>query len=445
MNMSILSTYEESHTGSRKKYEEAKNIFPSGVTHDNRYATPFPLYMTHGMGSRKWDVDGNEYIDYVCGHGALILGHSHPEIVEVVNNQMALGTHLGACTDQELEWGSYVKALVPSVERIRFHSSGTEATMMAMRLARAYTGKNVVIKLQDHFHGWHDYAISDSAGPSSGVPEAAWGSTKVLPAGDLDAIESFLEINDDVAAIILEPTGAHYGQLMFDVLPYLKGIRELTIKHGVVFIMDEVVKGFRASAVCAQQKYGITPDLTTFAKIIAGSLPGGAVGGKAEIVDMISHTGEFVREQSDRVAHPGTFNANPLSAVAGIKCLEIISRGEVNNIANDLGIRLRNGLNDVFSSLEISGHSYGIGSMVHVVLHDCDCDREICVGDHSRIKRTISEEKTIHLKRSLQNHGVDIMGRNAFLVSAVHTQQDIDSTVDAFEASLRECRNENLV
>ena len=138
--MSILSTYEESHTGSRKKYEEAKNIFPSGVTHDNRYATPFPLYMTHGMGSRKWDVDGNEYIDYVCGHGALILGHSHPEIVEVVNNQMALGTHLGACTDQELEWGSYVKALVPSVERIRFHSSGTEATMMAMRLARAYTG-----------------------------------------------------------------------------------------------------------------------------------------------------------------------------------------------------------------------------------------------------------------------------------------------------------------
>ena len=232
---------------------------------------------------------------------------------------------------------------------------------------------------------------------------------------------------------------------MFDVLPYLKGIRELTIKHGVVFIMDEVVTGFRASAGGAQQKYGITPDLTTFAKIIAGSLPGGAVGGKAEIVDMISHTGEFVREQSDRVAHPGTFNANPLSAVAGIKCLEIISRGEVNNIANDLGIRLRNGLNDVFSSLEISGHSYGIGSMVHVVLHDCDCDREICVGDHSRIKRTISEEKTIHLKRSLQNHGVDIMGRNAFLVSAVHTQQDIDSTVDAFEASLRECRNENLV
>tara|TARA_A100001037_G_scaffold306854_1_gene357257 strand:- start:26252 stop:27457 length:1206 start_codon:yes stop_codon:yes gene_type:complete len=401
--------------------------------------------MTHGNGSKKWDVDGNEYIDYVCGHGALILGHSHPEIVEAVNKQMSLGTHLGACTDQELEWGSYIKRLVPSVERIRFQSSGTEATMMAMRLARAYTGKNIVIKLQDHFHGWNDYAISDSQGPSAGVPSSVWGSIKVLPAGDLIALDEFLNANDDVAAIILEPTGAHYGQLMFDVPNYLEGVRNLTSSYGVVFIMDEVVTGFRASAGGAQQKYDITPDLTTFAKIIAGSLPGGAVGGKAEIVDMISHTGKFVRNASERVAHPGTFNANPLSAVAGAKCLEIISRGEVNTLANNMGNKLRDGFNNVFSSLEISGHSYGIGSMVHVVLHDCDCDREICTGDHTRIKNTIAEEKTIQLKRSLQNHGIDVMGRNAFLVSSVHTEKDIDTTLEAFESSLRQCRNENLV
>jgi len=442
--MSILSTYEESHPGSMSKFQRAQSIFPSGVTHDNRYATPFPLYMTHGKGSKKWDVDGNEYIDYVCGHGALILGHSHPEIVDVVHQQMALGTHLGACTDQELEWGSHVKSLVPSVERIRFQSSGTEATMMAMRLARAYTGKTVVVKLQDHFHGWNDYAISDSSGPSSGVPDVVWGSMKVLPAGDLEILEEFIITNDNVAAIILEPTGAHYGQLMFNVESYLKGVRELTAKHGIVFIMDEVVTGFRASSGGAQQKYGITPDLTTFAKIIAGSLPGGAVGGKADIVDMISHNGKFVRNITDRVAHPGTFNANPLSAVAGSKCLEIISRGEVNTIANNMGIKLRDGINGVFSSLEISGHSYGIGSMVHVVLQDCDCDREICTGDHTRIKNTIAEEKTIQLKRSLQNHGIDVMGRNAFLVSAVHTEQDINDTLEAFETSLRECRDENL-
>ena len=443
--MSILSIYEESHPGSRSKYLQAESLFPSGVTHDNRYATPFPLYMTHGNGSKKWDVDGNEYIDYVCGHGALILGHSHPEIVEAVNKQMSLGTHLGACTDQELEWGSYIKRLVPSVERIRFQSSGTEATMMAMRLARAYTGKNIVIKLQDHFHGWNDYAISDSQGPSAGVPSSVWGSIKVLPAGDLIALDEFLNANDDVAAIILEPTGAHYGQLMFDVPNYLEGVRNLTSSYGVVFIMDEVVTGFRASAGGAQQKYDITPDLTTCAKIIAGSLPGGAVGGKAEIVDMISHTGKFVRNASERVAHPGTFNANPLSAVAGAKCLEIISRGEVNTLANNMGNKLRDGFNNVFSSLEISGHSYGIGSMVHVVLHDCDCDREICTGDHTRIKNTIAEEKTIQLKRSLQNHGIDVMGRNAFLVSSVHTEKDIDTTLEAFESSLRQCRNENLV
>ena len=160
---------------------------------------------------------------------------------------------------------------------------------------------------------------------------------------------------------------------------------------------------------------------------------------------MISHTGQFVRSQSDRIAHPGTFNANPLTAVAGIKCLEIISRGEVNDIANNMGTKLRDGFNNVFSSLEISGHSYGIGSMVHVVLHDCDCGREICTGNHTEIKSTIAEEKTIQLKRSLQNHGIDIMGRNAFLVSAVHTEEDINETINAFEASLLQCRNEDLV
>jgi glutamate-1-semialdehyde 2,1-aminomutase len=443
--MDILTTYHENHPISEAKYLEAKTIFPGGVTHDNRYATPFPLYMTKGEGSKKWDVDGNEYIDYVCGHGALLLGHSHPEIVEAVKSQMSLGTHLGACTDLEMSWGSLIKTLVPSVERIRFNSSGTEATMMAMRLARAYTGKSIVIKLEDHFHGWHDYAISNSSGPGPGVPLGSWGSTKVLPSGNLQVLEDFLTSNDDVAAIILEPTGAHYGQLMFNTQEYLSGVRQLTSAYNVVFIMDEVVTGFRASSGGAQSKYGIIPDLTTFAKIVAGSLPGGAVGGKADIMDMISHTGDPKRDRMERVAHPGTFNANPLSAAAGIKCLEIIAEGQVNDIADKMGLMLKNGINDLFSSMEISGHAYGIGSMIHVVLNDCDCDRETCISDHSKIKNTISSEKTIQLKRSLQNHGIDIMGRNAFLVSGVHTEEDIISTLNSMELSLHDCKKENLL
>ena len=153
----ILDDYIAKHPSSAQRYLEASNIFPGGVTHDTRYAQPFPLYMTHGEGPRKWDVDGNEYIDYVSGHGALLLGHSHPAIAEAVSKQILRGTHLGASTDDEIRWANAIKALMPSVEKLRFHSSGTEATLMAMRLARAYTGKTKVIKLQDHFHGWHDY------------------------------------------------------------------------------------------------------------------------------------------------------------------------------------------------------------------------------------------------------------------------------------------------
>ena len=158
----ILDEYIAKHPGSAQRYAEAVRLFPSGVTHDNRYAQPFPLYMTHGAGPKKWDVDGHEYIDYVSGHGALLLGHSHPAIVSAVAEQMSRGTHLGASTDEEIRWARSIMALMPSIERVRFHSSGTEATLMAMRLARAYTGKDKVIKLQDHFHGWHDYAMAGS-------------------------------------------------------------------------------------------------------------------------------------------------------------------------------------------------------------------------------------------------------------------------------------------
>ena len=267
-------------------------IFPGGVTHDNRYAEPFPLYITHGQGPRKWDVDGNEYIDYVSGHGALILGHSHPAIADVVAEQIRRGTHLGACTDEELRWARAIMNLMPAVERVRFHSSGTEATLMAMRLARAYTGRNKVIKLQDHFHGWHDYAMAGSDRPAPGIPAESWGSMVIVPAGDLNAVQQAMERDSDIAAIILEPTGAHYGQLPFDVPAYLAGLRDLCDQHGVTLIFDEVVTGFRASAGGAQVRYGITPDLTTMAKIVAGALPGGAVGGKAEIVDMIAQRGD---------------------------------------------------------------------------------------------------------------------------------------------------------
>ena len=256
----ILEEYIARHPGSAERYAEATRIFPGGVTHDNRYAQPFPLYITHGTGPKKWDVDGHEYIDYVSGHGALILGHSHPAIAAAVSEQINRGTHLGACTEEELRWARAIMALMPSVERVRFHSSGTEATLMAMRLARAYTGKNKVIKLQDHFHGWHDYAMAGSDRPAPGIPQESWGSMVIVPSGDLGAVEDALNRDDDIAALILEPTGAHYGQLPFDTPNYLRGLRDLTTQHGVVLIFDEVVTGFRASPGGAQVLYDVAPD-----------------------------------------------------------------------------------------------------------------------------------------------------------------------------------------
>ena len=441
----ILEQYISQHPGSAQRYDEAVQTFPSGVTHDNRYAQPFPLCMTHGAGPRKWDVDGNEYIDYVCGHGALLLGHSHPDIADAVAQQIYRGTHLGASTDEELRWARAIKALVPSIDKIRFHSSGTEATLMAMRLARAYTGKNKIIKLQDHFHGWHDYAMAGSDRPAPGVPPESWASMVVVPSGDLSAVEVALNRDKDIAGLILEPTGAHYGQLPFDTPSYLQGLRQLTSQHGVVLIFDEVVTGFRASPGGVQTRYGVTPDLTTLAKIVAGALPGGAVGGKGDIIDMISHRGDPEWDNQHRVYHPGTFNANPLSAVAGATCLEIIASQPINQQADAMARRLKRGLNDLLGKMEVAGHAHGIASMIHLVLADCDCDREICTMSHADIKQAVAAPAVTALKRGMQNLGVDIMGRDAFLVSATHTEKEIDDTLTAFERTLGDLREEGLL
>ena len=441
----ILEEYIARHPGSAERYAEATRIFPGGVTHDNRYAQPFPLYITHGAGPLKWDVDGNEYVDYVSGHGALILGHSHPAIAAAVSEQINRGTHLGACTEEELRWAKAIMSLMPSVERVRFHSSGTEATLMAMRLARAYTGKNKVIKLQDHFHGWHDYAMAGSDRPAPGIPQESWGSMVIVPSGDLGAVEDALNRDDDIAALILEPTGAHYGQLPFDTPNYLKGLRDLTSQHGVVLIFDEVVTGFRASPGGAQVLYDVAPDLTTMAKIVAGALPGGAVGGKADIVDMIAHRGDPEWDNQRRVYHPGTFNGNPLSAVAGAVCLEMIASQPINEQADSMALRLKNGLNEVLGKMEVPGYAHGVASMIHLVLADSNWDGGIGSMSHWEIKEATASPAVTALKRSMQNNGVDIMGRDAFLVSSTHTENEIDKTLAAVEKSLAEVRAEGLV
>ena len=441
----ILDDYIQKHPGSASRYVEAKEHFAGGVTHDVRYLTPFPIYVTHGEGALKWDVDGNEYVDYVSGHGALILGHSHPAIASVVSSQITRGTHLGANTDEEMRWARAIKRLMPSVEKMRFHSSGTEATLMALRLARAYTGRNKVLKFQEHFHGWHDYVVTTGDRPVAGVPETTTQSVIVVPPGDISAVERVLERDRDVAAVILEPTGAHFGQLPLMVPKFLTDLREVTRRHEVVLIFDEVVTGFRVAPGGAQGRFGIDPDLTTMAKIVAGGLPGGVVGGKADIIDMIAFRDDPQWNGLKRIRHPGTFNANPLSAAAGATCLEMIAAEPITERAEAMAERLKSGMNGIFAKTEISGHAHGIASLVHVVMKDCDCDREVCTLHHREISEAADGAVTVPLKRALLNAGVDIMSRGAFIVSAAHREQDVDATLAAFEESLAAMRSEGIV
>ena len=443
MVTAIEQRYIDLHPGSAERHAKARDLFPDGVTHDARRMSPFPLYATRGLGPHKWDVDGNRIIDYWTGHGSLILGHSHPKIVEAVNRQMAEGTHLSASTDLEIKWAELVCELVPSADKVRFHSSGTEADMMAIRMARAYTGKKKIIKFEDHFHGWSDDLSVDGNG-LGGIPDETFNTMIVLPDNDISIVEKTLENDDEVAAIILEPTGAHMGAhaLKRDFLGQLREVKE---RHGVVLIFDEVVTGFRVSKGGAQEYYGVTPDMTTLAKIVGGGLPGGAVSGKADIINMIQATGDSELDQTRRIGHNGTFNANPLSAVAGITALEMVRDTPVNDTTDAMGRRLKDGLNDLLGRMEVPGCASGLPGAVFLRLGvDHECDKEVCVMSHEDMAIVQDRPRMSQWNLSMLNQGIHVSGER-FLMMSVHTEQDIDETVDAAEKSLTELRGVGLI
>jgi glutamate-1-semialdehyde 2,1-aminomutase len=411
--------------GSASLHARAKPTFPDGVTHDGRYMEPFPLYCTHAQGPRKWDVDGNEYIDYFGGHGALLLGHSHPAIVEALQRQAALGTHLGACHEQEIVWGEQIKAIVPSARggMVKFTSSGTEATMLAMRMARAVVGKDVICKGQGAFHGWHDYATMAMAPPynepiASGVPEALTRTVVSVPPRDIGALEAMLNGRDDIAGLILIADQA--GK------EYLQAARDLCDARGIVLIFDEVVTGFRYAPGGAQEYYGVTPDLTTMAKILAGGLPGGAVAGKAELFApfMQSDDEEWVRHE--RIPHPGTYNANPLSAAAGIACLNIAKDPATQARAIGTANAIRAGFNEAFARHGVAGKAGGPVSLVPLTFSE----------------PKIPGKQFIHrFKAAMQLGGVDPSGQQ-LIVSAVHGPAEVDQTVAAFDNALAMLKDE---
>ena len=438
------AAYIAAHPGSLKHFETARERFPSGVTHDGRYTEPFNIVATRASGAYKWDVDDNRYIDYVTGHGSLILGHNHPQVIGAVSEQLQKGTHLGANHPLELAWAEKVIEIVPSAEVVRFHSSGTEAIMMAVRMARNYTGRTTLVQFAGHFHGWSDTAFGGAGGP--GLPAALHRLAEVVDCGDLDAVEDAL-INETAAAVILETSHPDFFTLP-DPEAFLKGLRDITERTGTVLIFDEVVSGFRWAPGGAQEYYGVTPDLTTLAKILAGGLPGGAVAGKADIVNTLSFDPQ-ARGGRAKIAHPGTFNANPISAAAGVACLELVADPEVQKKATGAAASMRQGINRLLRDLEIPGCAYGAVSMVRVALGgdelppDSDLLRPIPGAPDGR-EATDDPALRRALNLGMLMGGVHLFNARA-ITSIAHSDEDIAHTVETFGATLEKMKSVGLL
>src|SRR3981189_2344843 len=316
----LQDSYVAALPASRALYERARRLFPDAVTHDNRRMQPFPLYVERADGAYKWDVDGHRYVDYWMGHGALLLGHNPRQVAEAVREQALRGTHYGACHPKEVEWGEWVRRLVPSAERVRFTASGTEATHMAVRLAGAFTGKRHVVKFAGHFHGWHEGLEVGVRPPYEAEPEAGQlpevvDLVTVLSPNDIVAVRERLAAGD-VAVVLIEPTGGPFGSVPTPA-SFLAALREETRRAGALLIFDEVVTGFRVAPGGAPEKLGIQPDLTTAAKILSGGLPRGPCAGRADVMGYLSTKSDPAENRRAKIAHAGTFNANPLSAAAG--------------------------------------------------------------------------------------------------------------------------------
>ena len=443
MTTPIEKIYKEKHSKSEQKFNEAMNLFPNGVTHDARMTKPFPYYITNAQGSKKWDIDGNEYIDYKSGHGAMLLGHAHPEIVKVVRETIAKGSLPGASTELEVAWGKAIQNLVPSAETIRFTSSGTEADMMGMRIMRAYTGKNKIIKFEQHFHGWSDAASATGGADDNweyGIPTQILNTMIVIPPNDISILESLLDKDDDIAGVMLEPTGAHMGQ--YPIKPsFLKELRQLCTDRKIVLMFDEVVTGFRVAKGGAEELLGITPDISSWAKILGGGLPGGCVTGKTEFMEILEK-----KSGKKGIYHPGTFNANPLSAAAGAKALDIVRTTNVNEIAAKRGQQLVSGLNGVLSKLEIPGLAYGNDSLVHFRL-GIEANSVEDIINLSKEDESKSYDGAIHsqLGLSLINQGIDTWAASRFIMMAEHSEDDVNKTVEAMENAFIEARNQGTI
>ncbi len=413
---------------SEELFARSRALTPGGVSSPVRAFPPNPLFIAGGKGSHITDVDGNDYVDLCMAYGPLIAGHACPEAMEAAAAQLRKGTVYGAPSEPELELIGAITERVPSCEMVRLACSGTEATMHAIRLARGYTGKNGIVKMDGGFHGAHD-AMLIAAGSgsaqgvpgSAGVPADAVRNTYAVDYNDAGMFESLLDRNDDIAAVIMEPVLGNVG-----VVPpekgYLEEMRKITSSHGVLLIFDEVITGMRLSDGGAQKMFGVTPDLTTMGKIIGGGFPAGAFGGRRKIMEDVAPQGS--------VYAAGTFAGNPVSAAAGLALLNRMS-GKYDAL-NSASAGLVSSLRDSLEDSGVRGCIQSVGSMFSIGLgmDSISNGREALGADREAFARLFAAmlDSGVYLPPSALE--VEFM-------SAAHTEEDCAKIAEAFDSAVR--------
>jgi glutamate-1-semialdehyde 2,1-aminomutase len=434
------ATYRQETPGSQALHKKAVAVMPGGTTRTTTYFDPYPLYIDRGEGCRVWDVDGTERLDMLGNYTAMILGHAHPKVVEAIRKQAARGTGFATANPVEVQLATLLCERVPSLESVRFCNSGTEATMFAMRLARAFTGRPKIARIEGGYHGTHDYAEVSThpalaeAGPpdapiarpdSIGTPDWVLGQTVVLPFNNPGASEAIIRREGSLlAAVILEPIiGA--GGVIAATVEYLERLRSVTRELGILLIFDEVIS-FRVAPGGAQQLYGIRPDLTTLGKIIGGGLPVAAFGGRADVMELLDPR----RERN--LAQGGTYNGNPLGMAAGLATMTQLTP-DVYEELNRKGARVSEQLSEVFASHGVPAQVNGVGSLFAIHFTDRP------VVDY-RTKASSNQRMTRDFFLGLVNHGVLLAPRAMGALSTPMAEQDIQQFIDAVDTVVAEQR-----
>ena len=420
---------------SQELFERAQEILVGGVNSPVRAFRAVggtPLIVERGEGSRIWDADGREYVDYVCSWGALILGHAQPDVMAAIADQTRRGTSYGMTSPLEIELGERIASALPSIEKIRFVSSGTEATMSAIRAARGFTKRDLILKFEGGYHGHADSFLVDAGsgvatlGISStpGVPRALADLTLNAPYNDLAAVEKiFSDHPNKIAAIIVEPVAANMG-VVSPARGFLEGLREITLRDGSLLVFDEVISGFRVAYGGAQTLFRVTPDLTTLGKIIGGGLPVAAYGGRREIMEMIAPLGP--------VYQAGTLSGNPLAMRAGLETLKKLDVPDFYGALNTKALRLASGLREALNEAAQTGQVNVAASLMTLFFGSEP------VADYSGAKKCDASRFAAFFSAML-DRGIFLPPSQfeALFVSAAHTESDIDRTIESARESLK--------